>query len=680
MIPGLVAVAGTDTGAGKTLATAAMARALRGHGVAVGALKPVATGVAAGKSGDDAEILAAAVGQRADECALETFVAARSPLAAASAEGRRLDVDRLAQAIGDRRRAGGSAVLLVEMVGGLMVPLSPTMTVRDLIRRLDAPVVIAARSGLGTINHCALTVEACRHAGLRVLGIVLSDVDGSAGAELATENADQVARQCAVPVIGVIPYLGAIAGRTSRPADGHGPLATAAASIDAESLTRALVGDESTARLVAADRAHVWHPFTQATEWVGEDPPVIASGEGCRLRDEEGNTYLDGISSLWANVHGHAHPRLDRAAHEQLGRIAHTTFLGLTHAPGVLLAEELCAVAPAGLTRVFYSESGAAAVEVGLRIALLAQRYRGESRRTRFLSLQDAYHGDTAGAVSVGRSEPFHRFLEPLLFDSVPIPSPFVAGEAESLAALSRCLEDQGPTIAALIIEPRVQAAAGIWPHSDGWLRSVVERVRAAGALIICDEVATGFGRTGALFASSGAGVGPDLLCLGKGLTGGYLPLSATLATEELYDLFTAPYTEHRTLYHGHTYSGNPTACAVARASLQLFEQEGTVQRGIALAGRLGKRLPDVISQPMVRGVRQCGVMVGIDIAQEYGTPFDPGLRMGRPVVLAARQRGVIVRSLGDVVVLNPPLVMTDAEADVLISGVAAAIASLSIH
>jgi len=668
----LLVVIGTDTGAGKTIVSGALAVSLHERGLMTDALKPVATGVAAGAHGDDAAVLAAAVGREPENCLLETYAAPRSPLAAARAEGRNLDVPRLLGAIHSRAEATGAAVLLIETVGGVMVPLDAATTVRDLVRRLDAPVIIAARSGLGTINHCALTIDACRHAGLRILGVVLSDVDGSVGPEFAAENAAQIESQCRVAILGVIPHLGDVEDKDK--------VRLAASAINAEAVVTALAADQAATRVAAVDRAHVWHPFTQTTEWRSEEPVVIASGEGCRLVDECGNRYLDGISSLWANVHGHAHPRLDEAVHQQVGRIAHSTFLGLTHAPGALLAEELCAVAPPGLTRVFYSEAGAAAVEVALRIALQAQRYRGEEQRTRFLTLEEAYHGDTAGAVSVGRSEPFHRHLEPLLFDAERIPSPFVAGEAEALAALAACLETEGSSVAALIIEPRVQAAAGIWPHSDEWLRSAVQMVREAGALVICDEVATGFGRTGDLFASAAAGVRPDLLCLGKGLTGGYLPLSATLATEELYDLFTAPYADHRTLYYGHTYSGNPVACAVARASLRLFDEEATVERGIALAARLRERMPDVTAQPMVRGVRQCGVMVGIHLSQQYGMAFDPSLRMGRRVVLAARERGVIVRSLGDVVVLNPPLVMAPAEADVLVSSVANAIASLSIR
>jgi len=646
----LLFVTGTDTGAGKTVVAAAVVAALRGRGLRVAGLKPVATGVELGQAGEDATLLARASELDPHECLLASYTLPRSPLAAARAEQRSLDVGALAAAI--RRRAEGLDLLVVEGVGGLLVPLSDTATVRDLARLLDAPVLIAARAGLGTIGHSALTVESARLAGLDVCGVVLSDVDGSAGADFARENAEQIATQCGVRVLGIVPHL----------ADTE----EAAAHVDVDAL---LQWSDAAARheeVVALDRRHVWHPFTQTSEWRDEDPVVIRAARGCRLVDDRGREYVDGVASLWANVHGHAHPRLDAALREQAGRVAHSTFLGLTHEPGARLAAELSAIAPAGLTRVFYSEAGAAAVEVGLRVALLAQRHRGQPQRTRFVSLTESYHGDTAGAVSVGRSEPFHRGLDPLLFDVLRVPPPHLVGEEASTRALHDTLQEHGEQIAALVVEPRMQGAAGMWPHSDEWLRQAAHAARSAGALVLCDEVATGFGRTGDMFASGGAGLAPDILTVGKGLTGGYLPLSATLATEELFELFTSPYTEHRALYYGHTYTANPLACAVARASLALFDEEGTLQRARALADRLALLLTPLSALPGVRQIRQRGVMIGVELG-----PYDPALRAGRRVILAARRRGVIVRPLGDVVVLNPPLVLRDADAALLVEAVA---------
>jgi adenosylmethionine-8-amino-7-oxononanoate aminotransferase len=679
----MLSVVGTDTEAGKTVVAALVAAGLRGRGLRVGAVKPVATGVAPGSPGADAALLGLATGVPAAACAIEELSLARSPLAAAAAEGRSLDVDALEREIVRRAEDAGLDLLVVEGVGGVLVPITPRCTVRDLMRRLGAPVLVAGRAGLGTINHCALTVDACRAAGLEVVGVVLGDVAGGVDPGLAAENAAQVAAQCPVPVLGVLPHLAA-----SDLVDVPGLAATAERHLDLGALLARLdlaVAEAEEAEVVRLDHDHVWHPFTQTSEWLEEEPLVIRDGSGCRVRDARGRVYVDGISSLWANVHGHAHPRLDAALREQAGRIAHSTFLGQTHAPGARLAAELAAAAPGRLTRVFYSEAGAAAVEVGLRIALLAQRLRGEPRRTRFLSLEDGYHGDTAGAVSVGRSEPFHRGLDPLLFDAVRVPPPQLvrarrggsadAAERESLAAVRRAVAETGDRLAAVVVEPRVQGAAGIWPHSDAWLRAVAAEARGCGALLLCDEVATGFGRTGDLLACGGAGVEPDILTLGKGLSGGYLPLSATLVGDALFDLFTGAYAEHRTLYYGHTFTANPLACAVARASLALFDEEGTLDRARALGRRLGERLEEVADLPGVTEVRRRGVMAGIELGGgRLDRPLDPALRAGRRVVLAARHRGVIVRPLGDVVVLNPPLVMTDADADLLVEAVAESI------
>ena len=674
----ILGVVGTDTEAGKTVVAAALIAALRARGRAVAGVKPVATGVAAGEAGEDAILLARASQREARDCLLAGFALPRSPLAAARAEMRSVDVEALLHALRARAEEPGLDLLVVEGVGGVLVPLTERVTVRDLMRRLDARVVVVGRAGLGTIGHCALTVEACRAAGLDVLGVVLSDTGGDTPAEFAQENAAQIAAQCAVPVLGILPHVADISDINALAAAG-------AAALDLDALLRALQQPRvDAAEVVRLDRAHAWHPFTQTSEWRDEDPVVVRGGEGCWLVDAGGGRHLDGVASLWANVHGHAHPRLDAALREQAGRIAHSTFLGLTHEPGARLAAELCAAAPPGLTRVFYSEAGAAAVEVGLRIALLAQRYRGAAQRTRFVSLVDAYHGDTPGAVSVGRSEPFHRGLDPLLFDVLRVAPPHhferrgadpVRAEALSLAQLASACNDHGSEIAALVVEPRMQGAAGMLPHSDAWLRRATAMARDAGALVICDEVATGFGRTGDLFASTGAGIEPDIMSVGKGLTGGYLPLSATLVREELFSLFTAPYAEHRTLYYGHTYTANPLACAVARASLALFAEEDTLSRARALADRLAMLLAPVAALPHVAQVRQRGVMAGIELcAGGLDEPFEPSLRVGRQVILAARRRGVIVRPLGDVVVLNPPLVLDDAEASLLVEAVAESI------
>jgi adenosylmethionine-8-amino-7-oxononanoate aminotransferase len=442
------------------------------------------------------------------------------------------------------------------------------------------------------------------------------------------------------------------------------------------------------ATLVAWDHAHLWHPFTQMADWLAEEPLVIAEAEGTTLVDTAGRRYLDGVSSLWCNVHGHRHPALDAAIHEQLARVAHTTLLGLANVPSIELAHALVGVVPRGLTRVFYSDAGATAVEAALRIALQYQQLRGETRRTRFASLVEAYHGDTLGAVGVGFSETFHRWIAPAVAPAVRLTPPHVfrwlrrmdaeAALAAALDEAERTLAADGATLAALIVEPLVQGAAGMWLHPPAYLRALRELARRHGALFIADEVATGFGRTGRLFACEHASVAPDLMCIAKGITGGYLPLAATLATEDVFAAFLGRHEEFRALFHGHTYTGNPLACAVALASLRLFTEERTLERLAPKIARLRERLAtDVAPLSHVGDVRQQGFMVGIELVAERATraPYPAAARVGQRVVRAARARGVIVRPLGNVVVLMPPLAIAPADVDRLVGVVGEAIA-----
>lgn len=423
-----------------------------------------------------------------------------------------------------------------------------------------------------------------------------------------------------------------------------------------------------TQALVDADRRHVWHPFTQQQCWGEEDPVlVIERAEGCLLHDTDGNAYIDGVSSLWCNVHGHGHPALDHAVRRQLGRVAHSTMLGLTHGPAVELAQRLTAIAPPGLSRVFYSESGSTAVEIALKMAYQYWAQRGRRERTGFVCLQDAYHGDTLGAVSVGGIDLFHGLYRPLLFDAHRTP----AGDGAHLAEL---LARHGDTIAAVIVEPLVQGAAGMLMAPPGYLRQVRELCDANDVLLICDEVATGFGRTGRMFACEHAGVAPDLMCLGKGLTGGYLPLAATLATERIYQGFLGAPQDARTFFHGHTYTGNPLACAAAIATLETFERERTLEHLQAKIARLRERLAgDVAPLPAVAEVRQCGFMVGIELGG-----FAPEHRIGHRVAMVARALGAIIRPLGDVVVLMPPLSIAEEELERLVAITAKAIVRAS--
>ena len=334
---------------------------------------------------------------------------------------------------------------------------------------------------------------------------------------------------------------------------------------------------------LARDYAVLWHPFTQAGEWEGQDNLVIVRGDGACVVDDRGNRYLDGTASLWCNVLGHQHPGINAAIQQQLAEIAHTTMLGLTHPKAIELGEKLCALT--GMERVFYSDSGSTAVEIALKMAFQAKQQAGEKKRTRFAALSEAYHGDTVGSVSVGGIDLFHGIYKPMLFDCVRIASPERADpweEARMLEIARGILAQEGHTLCALIFEPLVQGAAGMRMHSAGFLRTLCAMARAAGAYLISDEVATGFGRTGPMFASVPNFVNPDFVCVAKGLTGGYLPLAATLTTHAVYDHFRGPYADYRTFFHGHTFTGNPLGCAAALATLEAFQSEGVLEKAAA--------------------------------------------------------------------------------------------------
>jgi adenosylmethionine-8-amino-7-oxononanoate aminotransferase len=425
------------------------------------------------------------------------------------------------------------------------------------------------------------------------------------------------------------------------------------------------------------DKEVVWHPFTQMAEWVGGDPLVIDRGEGSFLFDVEGRRYLDGVSSLWCNIHGHGHPRLNAAVRAQLDKLAHSTFLGLTHPPGIELADMLVRLAPKGLTRVFFSDSGSTAVEIALKQAFQYWQLRGE-KRPRFIRLEHAYHGDTLGAVGVGGIELFHRIFGPLVHDSIPVSSPATYPNrdrlsddeltSQAIAALRAALDEHGSEVAAVVMEPLIQGAAGMVTHPPGFARAVQAVCRERGVLLIVDEVATGFGRTGPMFACEQEELEPDFLCVAKGITGGYLPLAATLTREAIYEAFLGERRDMKAFFHGHTYTANPLACAVAIESISLLE-EGVLERGKDLGGYLGRLLQEFIEpMPNVGSVRRRGLMVGIELVADRaaGRSFPVEQFRGVKVCEAARKHGVILRPLGDVVVWMPPFCMSRDEADLL--------------
>lgn len=416
------------------------------------------------------------------------------------------------------------------------------------------------------------------------------------------------------------------------------------------------------------DNAHVWHPFTPMSAYVRESAPIITGGDGFDLIDSTGRRYLDGISSLWCNVHGHRVPEIDEAVIRQVRDISHSTLLGLSGEPSIRLAKGLVDRAPAGLTRVFYSDSGATTVEVALKMAYQYHRQKpdGPEERDTFLCVGNAYHGDTLGTVSVGGIDLFHRCYRHLLFETVTTPSPVALHIPEGhtrqswiqhcFDEVSRLVQQHHTRLAGVVMEPIVQGAAGILVHPVGYLKHVRDLCTHYDVPLIADEVAVGFGRTGRLFACEHEEVAPDFLCLAKGITGGYLPLGATLTTDRIFEAFLGEPWEGRTFYHGHTYTGNALGCAAGLASLELFETKNVLANVATCSELISRKLAALNVHPHVAEIRQKGLMVGIELVRDRETlvPFASTIRLGHQVILAARERGVIIRPLGDVIVLMP--------------------------
>lgn len=426
------------------------------------------------------------------------------------------------------------------------------------------------------------------------------------------------------------------------------------------------------------DRKVLWHPFTQHRLWESEDFPVIASGDGIYLEDVEGNKYIDGVSSIWLNVHGHRKPEIDREIVEQLHRMAHSTFLGLSHPSAILLAEKLTEISPPGISRVFYSDNGSTAMEIALKMAYQywCQQKKPQPDRNMFVRLTNAYHGDTIGAVSVGGIEAFHATYYPLIFPTLAAPAPYCrrcplpeyepdckAGSG-CLAELERIISENSDRVAGVVIEPRVQGATGIVVQPEGFIRGVRELCDNYGVLMVADEVAVGLGRTGHMFACESEEVTPDLMAIGKGLSGGYLPMAATLTTEDVFNSFLGPDHHTNTFFHGHSFTGNPLGCAASLASLDLFEKEGVIEKVRERSEQAREWLGRIAELSHVGEARQAGLMMGIEMEEDPAskTPYDPSLMMGRRAIMAARRRGLIIRPLSDVVIVMPPLCVTEAE------------------
>ncbi len=425
---------------------------------------------------------------------------------------------------------------------------------------------------------------------------------------------------------------------------------------------------DRTKKLGEYDKQFVWHPFTQMKEYREKDPVVIESGDGAYLIDTEGKRYIDGVSSLWVNIHGHKVPEIDNSIKEQVDRLSHSTLLGVTNPPASELAKRLIDICPPGLSKVFYSGDGASAVEVALKMAFQYWKLKGKPEKTKFISLENGYHGDTLGAVSVGGIDLFHSAFEPLLIENYKAPSyycyrcplnkSYPSCDLACADGVEKILREHNKQIIGVIFEPYVQAAGGMIVSPPGYLKKVREYCDEYGVLMILDEVATGFGRTGKMFACEHDQVTPDILVLGKGMTGGYLPLSATITTEELYEAFLGDYEEFKTFFHGHSYAGNPLSCAASIGNLDAFENNSTLEKLDQKIELFEDELREFSGLKHVGDVRSKGLMAGIELVEdkETKTPYAPELKMGWQVADRAMEDEVLIRPLGNVVVLMPPI------------------------
>jgi adenosylmethionine-8-amino-7-oxononanoate aminotransferase len=430
--------------------------------------------------------------------------------------------------------------------------------------------------------------------------------------------------------------------------------------------------------LIKWDKEYFWHPFTQMKVYREEDNVIVERGEGVYIYDIHGNKYLDGVASLWCNVHGHNHPKLNQAIIEQVNKIAHFTTLGASNVPAIVFAKRLVDITPEGLNKVFYSEDGSEAMEIAIKIAYHYWHNKGEKKKNKFITLNEAYHGDTIGSVSVGGINIFHEKYKPLLFDVYKMPSPYLeavnkVGREKALTReatellikeVEEFLEKYHNEIAGFVLEAGVQGAAGILPFPEGYLKEIRRLCDKYNILMIVDEVATGFGRTSYMFASEREGITPDIMALGKGITGGYLPLAATLTTDKIFNEFLGDFGEAKHFYHGHTYTGNPLACSVAIANLDVFEEEKTLENVRKNIELLERRLPEFLELKHVGDVRNYGLMAGVELVKdkEKNEPFPYGERTGFKVAREMLKRGIWVRPLGDVMVIMPPLAIKENE------------------
>jgi len=667
-------ITGTDTDVGKTIATLVLGKKLQAQGLDVGVMKPVQC------SGDDASFLKKQL-DIADPIEEINPYFAKEPLSPHLAFKRQKTNINISKILSVYKKLSRKHdIVLVEGAGGLMVPLKKNYFMADLAKDLGLDVIIVSHLGLGTINHTLLTIEQARRKGLGVRGVVFSEKTKSSQSIPEQTNPRSIKEFGSVAILGTIPYLKDINlnGTAEKYFNDinfkpliNNDLANASRCGQAASSRSSVRVTRRLPLLAKLDKQYLWHPFTQMQDWNEEEPLIIDEAEGHYLIDTDGNRYLDGVSSLWVNVHGHRHKTIDQAIKDQIDRLSHSTLLGLSNTPAVVLAKKLVEVTPKGLDKVFYSDNGSTAVEIAIKMAYQYWQNTGKTKKTNIVHLANSYHGDTLGSVSVGGIEIFHQVYRDLIFKTIKLDFPdcyrvprdkkYPEFAFESCQKFERKLKKDGKNIAAFVVEPLVQGAAGMIMWPKGILKKMSELCKQYDVIFIADEVATGFGRTGKMFACEHEGVIPDIMCLAKGLTGGYLPLAATVTSQRIYDGFLHHYEDQKTFFHGHTYTGNPLCCAAALANLEVFEKECTLKKMEPKIKFLDKELKMFYNLPHVGDVRQRGFMVGIELVldKESKTPFPWEERIGVKVCQRVREGGVILRPLGNVIVLMPALSMS---------------------
>ncbi len=654
-------ISGVDTGVGKTVVAGGIAAVLRKRGMSVGVMKPAESGAkpVGGKLVPQDALFLKKMAQCDDPIELINpycFKKPLSPYHAAIKEGVEIDIDKILAAY--RELAARHDIVIVEGAGGLFAPLTKDIHMGDLASLLNIPLIIVSHPYLGTINHTLLTAEAADTLGLKIAGIVFNQFKKN---KFPEPDFDFIHEKSGSHVLGLIEYL-------ENMADSKKLISHIKSSIDIDLLLERLKSFSPESKhddYEKRDKEFVWHPFTQMKEWLAGPVVTIDSGRGALVRDIEGKEYLDAFSSYWCNVHGHRDLRMNKSMRKQLNKIAHSTFLGLSNTVAVDLAEKLVSITPAGLEKVFYSDDGSTAIEVGLKMAF--QYWRNidpKSKRTKFLAVDNAYHGDTVGSMSVGGSNVFFGKFRDMFMDVEFTPAPYCyrcpIGKTYPQCSIACAdiidekLKANEGQVAAMIIEPLVQCPAGIITAPHGYLKRASELCAKHDVLLIADEVAVGFGRTGKMFACDHEGVTPDIMAVSKSITGGMLPLAATLATQKVFDAFLGERHEGKTFYHGHTYTANQLGCAVAVENLKLYEERNIIgqiqEKGAALSDML-VRYEDLEN---VGNIRQRGLIAGVELVKNRDTkePYASASRVGAKVASEAMSKGLLIRPLGDILVL----------------------------